>query len=112
MAVVVVRLFRLKRRKRLNSFMQKREDIMRAALAARFVDADIVIINDSVRHHGHGGDDGSGESHFAVTVVSDEFTGMPRIQRHRAVQDVLAPLFAQGLHALQIIVRTKGEGRP
>ena len=45
-----------------------------AQIAARLTDAlaptHLDVINDSAHHAGHMGDDGSGESHFSVTVES------------------------------------------
>lgn len=60
------------------------------------------IINDSHKHIGHAGHDGSGESHFRLVVVSPAFTGCSRIQMHRMVNDLLKPLFSKGLHALSL----------
>ena len=45
---------------------------LRAALAP----TRLAVINDSARHRGHAGDDGSGESHFTVEIVSPAFAGM------------------------------------
>ena len=40
------------------------ETLLREAFAPTRLD----VINDSARHHGHAGDDGSGESHFTVVI--------------------------------------------
>jgi len=42
------------------------------------------------------------ESHFKVTIVSDEFTGMPRLQRHRRLNQLLAQELAGTVHALAL----------
>jgi stress-induced morphogen len=48
-----------------------------------------------------------GGDHFQVTVVSAEFDGLPLIDQHRRVNDVLAAPLADGsIHELRI--RTKG----
>jgi BolA protein len=61
------------------------------------------IINDSARHHGHGGDDGSGESHFTVQIASPAFQGKSRLETQRMVMDVLKEELQSGrLHALSI----------
>jgi BolA protein len=67
------------------------------------------IVNDSGRHHGHAGDDGSGESHFSVDIVAEAFTGMSRVERQRAVNAALADLLAGRIHALAIKARAPGE---
>ena len=59
-------------------------------------------MNDSLRHSGHMGDDGSGESHFRVTVVSSAFIGMNRVQRQRMVYDLLKEEMAGPVHALSV----------
>lgn len=79
------------------------------ALLAPLVPLACHVRNDSARHHGHAGDDGSGETHFHVTVVSDRFAGLSRVARHRLVMDLLTPEFADGLHALALDVRTSSE---
>jgi stress-induced morphogen len=48
---------------------------------------------------------GTGD-HFQVTVVSAEFDGLPLIDQHRRVNDVLAPSIADGsIHELRIKTR-------
>lgn len=79
---------------------------LRAALAPERLD----VINDSARHHGHAGDDGSGESHFTVEIVSAKFHGMSRLARQRAVNAALGDLMRERIHALAIRARAPGEG--
>ena len=67
------------------------------------------VINDSARHHGHAGDDGSGESHFTVEIEAPAFTGMSRLDRQRAVNAALADLLRERIHALAIRARAPGE---
>jgi BolA protein len=62
----------------------------------------VELVNDSHKHVGHAGHDGSGESHFTLIVVSTAFEGCNRIQRHRMVYDLVNPLFSRGLHALSM----------
>jgi BolA protein len=79
------------------------EKRLRAALAPQRLD----VINDSARHHGHSGDDGSGESHFTVDIVSAQFTGMNRVARQRAVNAALADLLRDRIHALAMKARAE-----
>jgi BolA protein len=46
------------------------------------------------------------ETHFHVTVVSEEFKGKLPIQRHRLVNDILKEELQSGVHALQISAKT------
>jgi BolA protein len=69
----------------------------------------LAVINDSAKHSGHMGDDGSGESHFTVEIVSQAFTGQNRVMRQRLVNNALADLLAEKVHALAIKARAPGE---
>ena len=60
------------------------------------------LINESYKHHGHVGDDGSGQTHFKLVVVSPQFEGMGRVMRHRLVNNMLDPLYKQGLHSVSL----------
>jgi BolA protein len=67
------------------------------------------VINDSARHHGHAGDDGSGESHFTVEIESAAFAGKSRLERQRLVNRALGDLPGQRVHALAIKASAPGE---
>jgi BolA protein len=71
-------------------------------LRAALQPAHLVVTNDSARHRGHSGDDGSGESHFTVEVVAERFAGMSRVERQRAVNSALSDLLRDRIHALAI----------
>jgi BolA protein len=78
-------------------------------LRAALQPAQLVVTNDSARHRGHSGDDGSGESHFTVELVAERFAGMSRVERQRAVNSALAELLRDHIHALAIKARAPGE---
>jgi len=59
------------------------------------------VVNDSHRHAGHGGDDGSGESHFSIRIRAGALAAMPRVARHRAVHAALGDL-NQRVHAIAL----------
>ena len=59
------------------------------------------VVNESHRHAGHMGDDGSGESHFAIRIRAAALAAMPRIARHRAVQAALGDI-NQRAHAIAL----------
>ena len=88
--------------------------IIREKLTAGLAPARLEIEDDSGRHAGHhheGGVDGraGGESHFNVTVVSATFEGKTRVQRQRAVNDLLRVELAGPVHALSIRALTPSE---
>lgn len=67
------------------------------------------LVNDSASHRGHSGDDGSGESHFSLTVESPIFAGLNRVQRQRAVYAALGEIMTDKVHALSIRATAPGE---
>ncbi len=69
----------------------------------------LVVSNDSAQHSGHSGDDGTGESHFSVTVESTAFAGVARLERQRMVNRALGDLPGQRVHALAIKAVAPGE---
>ena len=77
---------------------QEIEKRLRAALAP----TRLAVINDSTKHRGHAGDDGSGESHFTVEIEAPAFAGMSRLERQRAVNAALGELMRERIHALAI----------
>ena len=78
-------------------------------LVAAFAPTSLAVINDSARHHGHAGDDGSGESHFTVEIESPAFAGVSRLQRQRMVNRALGDIPGQRVHALAVKARAPGE---
>lgn len=67
------------------------------------------VINDSTRHHGHAGDDGSGESHFTVVIESAAFAGKNRVERQRMVNRALGDIPGERVHALAIRAFAPGD---
>lgn len=78
-------------------------------LSAAFSPTSLAVINDSAKHSGHSGDDGSGESHFTVEIESTAFAGVSRLQRQRLVNAALGDIPGQRVHALAIKARAPGE---
>jgi BolA protein len=78
-------------------------------LEAALAPTRLEVINDSDKHRGHAGHDGSGESHFTVIVESPAFAGLSRVARQRAVNAALADLLAERVHALAIRATAPGE---
>lgn len=60
------------------------------------------VMNESHRHSVPA----NSETHFKVTLVSDEFEGMPLIARHRMINALLKDELAGPVHALALHTMT------
>ena len=78
-------------------------------LTAAFAPTRLAVINDSASHHGHSGDDGTGESHFTVELESAAFAGVSRLNRQRLVNRALGDIPGQRVHALAVKASAPGE---
>jgi len=79
----------------------KVEDEIETRLTRAFQPTELQVVNESHRHAGHAGDDGSGASHFAVRIRAGAFAPMSRVARHRAVHAALGDL-NQRVHAIAL----------
>ena len=90
---------------------------IRHALTEALDPTSLEVIDESAKHahHAHvvsraGSATGAGETHFRIKVVSDGFRGKSRLERHRAINALLADeLVPDGVHALAIEARAPGE---
>jgi BolA family transcriptional regulator, general stress-responsive regulator len=73
------------------------ERLLRTALSPD----DILVKDQSHLHAGHAGAR-EGKGHFEVTIVSNKFKGLSRIERHRLVYEALGNFMASDIHALRI----------
>ena len=87
------------------------EETIREKLTEAFSPLNLDVVNDSHRHAGHAGSPGTGESHFRVTILSDRFAGLSRVERHRLVNEALATELSGPVHALAIKALAPGEAR-
>ena len=78
-------------------------------LTAELAPESLIVTNDSASHHGHAGDDGSGESHFTVEIESALFEGQSRLNRQRMVNKALGDMMQEKVHAMVIKARAPGE---
>ena len=78
-------------------------------LRAAFAPTAMTVSNDSAKHRGHSGDDGTGESHFSVEIESAAFAGVARLERQRMVNRALGDLPGQRVHAMAVKARAPGE---
>ena len=79
------------------------KDEIETRLTAAFAPSVLEVLNESHKHAGHAGDDGSGASHFHITIRADALAAMGRVARHRAVQAALGDL-NQRVHAIGLDV--------
>ena len=88
---------------------ERMEAKLKAAFAPQFLPSSTNRTNmpDIAGHDGGAGH--GGETHFRVQIVSPDFSGKSRIERHRAVNTLLAEKFAGGVHALALEIRAPGE---
>lgn len=91
--------------------MGSRVERMRELLGAAFAPEELEILDESARHAGHAARNGvaGGETHYRLTMVAKNFAGQSRLARQRAVNAVLAPEFAAGLHALSLSLKSPEE---
>ena len=80
---------------------------LRARLAP-LAPAILEIRDDSAAHAGHAGA-ASGGGHFSLLIVSEIFSGLPRLQRHQRVLREIADLLPHPVHALSIKALTPEE---
>ncbi len=64
--------------------------------------------DDSAEHAGHSGA-AAGGGHFSLLIVAEQFAGLPRLARHRAVLDRVGDLIPNPVHALAIRAHTPDE---
>jgi len=84
-------------------------DWIAQTLEERLQPTHLVVTDESHQHVGHAGWQEGGETHYRLDIVSDAFSGKSRVDRHRLVNEALAPAFARGLHALAIKAKAPGE---
>ena len=61
----------------------------------------IEMVDESHLHVGHPGA-ASGGGHFHVTIVAENFDGLPTLARHRLIYDALGDAMQTEIHALSI----------
>jgi BolA protein len=66
------------------------------------------LADDSAEHVGHAGA-AAGGGHFSLVIVSNDFSGLSRLARHRAVLERVGDLIPHPVHALAIRAYTPDE---
>ena len=73
------------------------QEIINEKILKEFTPEHLAIVNES---HLHGGS--SQESHFKITIVSEIFSGVPRVKRHQKIYKSLEIELSSGIHALAL----------
>ncbi len=74
---------------------------IRSSLMASLAPSRLELLDESHKHVGHAGAR-DGRGHFALTIVSGVFAGLPMLARHRHVYAALGELMNTDIHALSI----------
>jgi BolA protein len=81
--------------------MTDRAQTIEKLLIEAFSPSEILVKDQSHLHAGHAGAR-DGKGHFDVRLVSTQFDGLSRINRHRMVYDALSSYIQSDVHALRI----------
>lgn len=82
--------------------MTQMEEIIRQKLTESLKPLRLEVVNQSHLHAGHAGDNGTGESHFHVVVVSPDLAAMSRVEGQRKIYAILKDELKNQIHALSI----------
>ena len=81
--------------------MNERATTIEKLLTDAFAPSEVLVKDQSHLHAGHAGAK-EGKGHFDVKIVSEDFAGQSRINRHRMVYDALGSFMQSDVHALRI----------
>jgi BolA protein len=65
------------------------------------------VTDDSAKHAGHAGNNGGG--HLSAKIVSNAFSGLSTVARHRTVYALVTDLMPHRIHALSLTAQTPEE---
>lgn len=77
-------------------------DRIERKLRMAFQPESLAVIDESEQHRGHAGWRESGETHFRVEIIAAALAGKSRVERQRAIYQVLAEELAGPVHALAL----------
>ena len=81
------------------------QDHIEHTLLESFVPVRLSVVNESHKHSVPK----NSETHFNVIIVSERFTDLSRVKRHRAVHHCLESALKGGVHALTLKLLTPQE---
>ncbi|MEH6644135.1 BolA family protein [Sulfitobacter sp.] len=73
-----------------------------AALRSAFAVEQLKVEDVSEAHRGHTGFREGGETHFDVAITAQDFAGMSRVAKHRAMHSALGAELIGRIHALSL----------
>ena len=80
-----------------------RKERLEALVQNQFRPLHFELHDQSAQHAGHHGQpENPSGTHFEMLLVSDVFRGLSRLQRQKAVHELLKAEFSSGLHALSM----------
>ncbi|HEY9459305.1 MAG TPA: BolA family protein [Paralcaligenes sp.] len=83
--------------------MSDRSDLIKERLSV-LAPVQFEITDESHLHAGHEGSK-NGASHFRIVISSSRFNGLPVLERHRLVYELLHDLIPFPIHALAIVAK-------
>ena len=84
--------------------MQRMSYQIEKTLIKSFNPNKLKVLDVSESHKGHSGFQEGGESHFEVEIIARCFSGMRRLDQHRAIHKALGPDVMRKIHALALNV--------
>ena len=72
------------------------------ALRSAFAVEELKVEDVSEAHRGHAGFREGGETHFDVAITAQDFAGMSRVAKHRALHSALGADLIGRIHALSL----------
>jgi BolA protein len=85
-------------------------DLITKKLTEAFAPQSLKVVDESHQHEGHAGHRPGGQTHFRIYIVSEQFKGKTRLERHRLINGTLLDELAGSVHALAIHAAAPGEG--
>jgi BolA protein len=79
---------------------EERARSIRMRLERELAPLHLTVRDDGAKHVGHAGAREGG--HFQVDIVSEQFRGRSRLERHRLVYEALGELMGTQIHALAV----------
>jgi BolA family transcriptional regulator, general stress-responsive regulator len=85
-------------------------DLITKKLTEAFAPQSLKVVDESHQHEGHAGHRPGGQTHFRIYIVSEQFKGKTRLERHRLINGTLLEELASSVHAVAIHAAAPGEG--
>tara|TARA_Y100000588_G_C13969774_1_gene802490 strand:+ start:64 stop:321 length:258 start_codon:yes stop_codon:yes gene_type:complete len=81
-------------------------EIIKKKLTDKIDASHLEIVDESHKHAGHAQSSGG---HFRLHIVSEDFSGLSLIERHRLIYAALGDMIQNEIHALSINAKTESE---